>query len=227
MEVIKTATPKEVAGKALSELLLEHEAKPILLMLSAGSALSILDFVPVSGFAPHLTITVLDERYSTDKKVNNFAQLEATNFYNTALRAGVNFISTIVQEGESLDGLRLRFETALRTWKEKYKEGVVIATMGIGADGHTAGIFSGGYGVDFDGEAWVAGYSVPSTVHEYTDRVTVTKTFLRQEVTSAVVFAVGEEKKPHIQKILDGTCVLENLPSCVIREMREVKLVTD
>lgn len=66
--------------------------------------------------------------------------------------------------------------------------------MGIGQDGHTAGIFPGDHGFDFDGDVWVVGYFVPKEVNQYQERVTVTNTYLQTEIAQAIVYAVGEEK---------------------------------
>ncbi len=226
MEIIETISAKDVAGKALGVLLETHKNKPILLMLSGGSAFTILDFVPSAVLGPNITVTVLDERYSTDPQVNNFAQLEQTNFYKSCIGYGVNFISTKVSPNESIEDLRNRFDLALHTWKEQNRDGVVVATMGIGADGHTAGIFPGDYRVNFNGEDWVVEYSVPKTVNQYTDRVTVTNTFLRNQVNEAIVYAVGHDKRAVIQKIQTNNFSSQEIPAGIFTKMNNVKIFT-
>lgn len=226
MKVIKTTSPREDAGKALGALLEENKDKPILLMLSGGSAFTILGFVPVTVLGPHITITVLDERYSTNTQVNNFAQLEQMNFYKTCTEQGANYISTKVLEGESMEALHDRFDYALHTWKEQNKDGVVIATMGIGADGHTAGIFPGKYEVDFNSDAWVVGYSVPKEVNECTDRVTVTNTFLRDQVDGAIVYAVGHNKYRLVQKLQSTDSSTQEIPAYIFKKISSLTLFT-
>ena len=196
-------------------------------MLSGGSAFTILDFVPATVLGPHVTVTALDERYSTDPQVNNFAQLEQTNFYKTCIEQGVNFISTKVLAGESLEALCDRFDCALLTWKQQNRGGVVIATMGIGADGHTAGIFPGEYEVDFNGDAWAVGYSVPKEVNKYTDRVTVTNTFLREQVDVVVVYAVGNDKYRLVQEIKSDSFLIHEIPAIIIKDMPASTVFTD
>ncbi len=225
MEVIETTSPKEDAGKALGVLLEENKVKPILLILSGGSAFTILDFVPTTVLGSHITVTVLDERYSIDPAVNNFAQLEQTSFYKTCIEQGVNYISTKVLEGETMEALRDRFDLALHTWKEQNRDGVVIATMGIGADGHTAGIFPGEYGVDFNDDAWVVGYSVPKEVNEYTDRVTVTKTFLKNVVDFAIGY-LDRDKKPEVAARLMLNDLSGDLPMNTLHTLKAAKLFT-
>ncbi len=225
MEVIETISPREDAGKALSTLLAKNKDKSILLMLSGGSAFTILDSVPSTALGTNITVTMLDERYSTDPEVNNFAQLEQTNFYKTCAEQGVNYISTKVLAGETLDALRNRFDTALHTWKEQNKDGVVIATMGIGADGHTAGIFPGEHGVDFDGDAWVVSYSVPKEVNKYTDRVTVTNTFLKKIVDFVIVYTDRDKKQEIVLKLISNDSS-NHLPMNIFRKMKTVRLFT-
>ncbi len=230
MEIIETESPSEDAGKALSEALLEHKDTPVLLMLSGGSAFAILDFVSPEVLGSHVTVTVLDERYSTDSKVNNFAQLEQTDFYKICVERDTYIISTKVLEGESMGGLRQRFDVALHGWKEQNKDGVILTTMGIGHDGHTAGIFPGEHGVDLNGNDWIVGYSVPKEVNEYTDRVTVTNTFLRECVHKAIVLVAGKEK---IQLISELSAENQHMdeeyrkPMRVLLTMRDVILYTD
>lgn len=223
MEVIATTSPKEDAGKALGALLEAHKNKQILLMLSGGSAFTILDFVPLTVLGPHITITVLDERYSANPRVNNFALLEQTNFYKTSIEQGVNHISTKVLTGETMDDLRDRFDTALHTWKEQNTDGIVIATVGIGADGHIAGIFPGEHEVDFNGNAWVVVYSVPREVNEYTDRVTVTNTFLKNMVDFAIGY-LDRDKKPEVVSRLISDNSSSDLPMNVLRTLKTVRL---
>jgi len=226
MEVILTENPKEKAGQALTAALRRHAGKPILLMVSGGSAFSLLDFVEPSVLGPQLTLTVLDERFSSDPAINNFAQLEQSDFYQTSIKRGVKTIPTKVLVGDSLQSLRNRFDTALHTWKEQNEDGVIMATMGIGSDGHTAGILPGEHEVDFNGDAWVVGYSVPKEVNQYTERVTVTNTFLRSQVTSAIAYAVGHDKYQLVQKIQSTDASVQEMPACIFKEMASFALFT-
>lgn len=227
MEVIVSCTPLQTAADALSALLVQYRARPVLLMLSGGSALSFLDLVQTDVVGPLVTVTVLDERFSIDPNINNFAQLERTAFYATCVARGALAISTAVIPGETMAGLAGRFESALHTWKTAHPNGVIIATMGIGTDGHTAGILPGAPVEAFFGEAWVAGYTVPVSINPFTERVTVTATFLRTAVGAAVVFALGETKRAYIERIQHTESSLAEMSVAILRDMRSVQIVTD
>lgn len=225
MEIIENATPQVDAGQALSDLLTQYVHTPVLLMVSGGSAFSLLEYVGEEVLDSRITLGVLDERLSVDPEVNNFAQLTHTAFYARALAQGVVTISTLVAPGDILEGVGERMRHALRAWRMAHPSGIVIATMGIGADGHTAGIFPIP-SVDFDGGDIVVAYSVPVAMNPYTERITVTNTFLREQVAHAIVLAVGEEKRRVITQLKEGACENVSMSACVLRDMSSVTLYT-
>jgi len=169
---------------------------------------------------------VLDERFSPDASINNFLQLQQTEFYARCVAAGVKTISTIVGVDDSLQSCAGEMDASLRAWKQENPTGVVIATMGIGPDGHTAGIFPGSYDVDFEGDRWVVGYCVPKTVNEHTERYTVTYTFLKEVVDEAIVYAIGESKEKIVEGLELNSCNVKTTPACSMLQMKSVTLYT-
>jgi 6-phosphogluconolactonase/glucosamine-6-phosphate isomerase/deaminase len=226
MDIIESVTPQADAGRALGDLLAQYVHTPILLLVSGGSAFSLLEYVDASVLDPRVTLGVLDERLSLDPAVNNFAQLTQTSFYTRALTQGVVPISTLVSSGDTLEDIGERMRHALRAWRMANPTGIVIATMGIGADGHTAGIFPVA-GVDFDGGDIVVEYTIPAIMNPYTDRITVTNTFLREQVAHAVVLAVDSEKRRLIEMLKEGVCEKARMPACILRAMPSVTLYTE
>lgn len=235
MEIVRVEdkeTAARKAAQALSEALQRHERDAILLLLSGGSWLKVLDQVESESLGENVTIGLTDERFSQDPVVNNFAQLESTEFYRLAKEKGVHYINTKVRDKETFEELAERFEKALRKWKEENPEGRVIMTQGIGPDGHTCGIMP--YPEDkelfsqlFENpEKWVVGYDAAEK-NEYPLRVTITLPFLRDMVNHSVVYAVGESKKDALERVLaeDGQIVIT--PARIIHEMRDVVLCTD
>lgn len=227
MEIVRTDTPAELAGKKLEAAMVKNSELPVLLLLSGGSAFSILEHVDVDSFGSDVTISVLDERCSTDSGINNFAQLEATDFFKKAVAHGVKIIDTKFYEGDACGDLSLQFERGILKWQGSNENGVIIATMGIGPDGHTAGIIPGDYGANFSGEKLVVSYSVPAEVNPFTDRVTTTYTFLTTFVGEAVVFAVGADKHRIIAGLESNESILEKIPSVILTKMKSVTLFTD
>jgi len=227
MEIIGSQNPAVTAADQLNEVLASHTAQPVLLMLSGGSALKILEHVDVTLLGPHVTITTLDERFSTEPTINNFAQIAATDFYKKAVAQGVQAISTIVENDETLSEAGKRFDAALHHWRASYRDGVIIATMGVGSDGHTAGIFPHQPHFDFETTDWVVSYEMPSEVNLHTMRITITPSFLKTQASHAVCLITGEEKRNVLQSIRSDDCAFVDMPACVMRDMSLVTIVTN
>lgn len=227
MEVITSQTPVVTAAENLNKLLASCTLQPTLLMLSGGSAIAILEYVDVSLLGPHVTITTLDERFSTDQSVSNFAQIIATDFYQQVTARGVMAISTLVRASDTLSGAGERFTTALHGWREAHQDGVVIALMGVGSDGHTAGIFPHQPNLNPATTDWVVAYEVSAEVSRYTMRITTTPLFLKTEVAHAICFITGEEKRSVLEHIQDVDCTPTDMPACIVKDMSSVTLITD
>lgn len=231
LTVTKSKHAVQQAGDTLVSWLSENVSSPLLFLVSGGSAFAILDMVPKKVLGPHVTIGVLDERFSTDLLVNNFCQLSSLPFFRRATEAGCAFIDTRVYSGDTIEAFADRFEVVLQEWKLQHPEGKVIITQGIGPDGHTAGIMP--FPEDpvrfkelFEREQWVVGYDAGSK-NTYPLRVTVTNTFLRNGVDSSVILASGEAKKIPLECVMSEDGVLADTPARIVREMQDVIIVTD
>lgn len=217
------------AGEQLNSLLLEHKTKPVLLMLSSGSALSLLDYVGQTTLGENLTVSMLDERFSVDESVNNFSQLQKTEFYTQALEADVSFFGTLPRHDDTMESLKTRWETDLKTWTEENPKGLIIATLGLGKDGHTAGIFPEAdekkFKAMFESENWVAAHDVGEK-NQYPKRITATLTFLKK-IDFALAYVVGQEKKEKLDAVILKQGKINELPALGCQEIKDVKIFTD
>lgn len=220
------------AGKALSAELFRLKDVPVLLLLSGGSAFGMLKTVRKDFLPSNLMVGMLDERYSADPAVNNFAQFLATEFYTTAGAQGAFFLDSRVDPAEETlaeyaDGL----EAALRDWKRDNPKGRIVITQGMGADGHTAGVMphpedSASFSVGFDdATTWVLGYDAGNK-NKYRERATVTLPFLRDCVDFSLMYVAGDDKKPALLRALAKDGTLAETPARIIQEMKNVTLVT-
>ena len=138
-------------------------------------------------------------------------------------------ISTLVDGKMTLEEARQKWDKALHNWRENNPTGVVIATIGIGEDGHLAGIFPNELAVaEADKkEAWTVAYEVGARVNQYTKRMTVTPYFLTQEITEAIVYAVGAEKHALLTQIQSPLVGETNIPAFLLRKLPSVQFFTD
>ena len=129
MKLVREGSEDEAvnsAGSALNEALYKYNHLPTLLMLSGGSALKLLPHINTGIFTVLNGVTVVDERFSEDPNVNNFAQIAATDFYKKSKNRGAEFIDPRSQAGETVDQSADRFEKMLRAWLERFKNGKVV-----------------------------------------------------------------------------------------------------
>lgn len=230
MNIISTKeNPAFQAAQKLSDLLAQYPDTPVLLLLAGGSSFKIYDAIRPEVLSDHVTIAMTDDRFSMDMDVNNFTQLQSTYFYNEAIDTNTYTISTEVWNEENPEALAERFATGIAGWRKDFPNGVVIATFGIGTDGHIAGMMPEEK-ADFkkrfvDTKQTVVGYNTPNNEHH--ERITITMPFIKSEVKHAVVYAVGENKKEAVQKVLAPTGNLHETPARIIREIPDTYLFTD
>jgi 6-phosphogluconolactonase/glucosamine-6-phosphate isomerase/deaminase len=231
LQIKRYASKKETQQKAaerLHQILDAHSHVPILFLSSGGSSLELLE--RIWAFPLNFTVGMTDDRFSKDPKINNFAQLCKTLFFQKAKEHKTHFIDTRVRMGEDIESLSKRFESALDEWKKVHPEGRVVITQGVGVNSHTLGIMPYPANKDifyqlFEGDHWVRGYDAQER-SEYPLRVTITLPFLRQ-VDHCVAYMAGEEKKQALSRTLKAEGTLWETPSRIMHEMKEVILFTD
>jgi 6-phosphogluconolactonase/glucosamine-6-phosphate isomerase/deaminase len=257
------------AGESLNQSLMMYKKQPVLLMLSAGSAFKVLDYVSPGSLGKNLTISVLDERFTPSEKasntnwyidplevkknsknlrtqsgnkygsltgfsqnqqINNFLKLQQTQFYTDALKANCNFLGTVPKNGESKEELAKRWGDSLIKWRDEHPNGKIIATLGMGLDGHTAGIFPLPEDAEkfhqlFESEDWIAAYEVGNK-HQYKERITTTLTFFK-EINEGIVFVCGEDKREKFDAVISRQGKLNELPALGIYQIKTAQIFTD
>jgi len=236
------------AGHGVVVALEKYSKYPILLLLSGGSSFDILKFVDIPTTLKSFTVGMVDERFSTDQIVNNFSQfmaegglalgiqkgqtLGSPSFYDRAELAGASFIDSRVKPEESILVFCKRLEQEIEAWMKENPSGKIITTLGIGEDGHIAGIMP--YPNDPDEfknlfekyVGWIVAYDAGDK-NKYPLRVTANNWFLRQKVDYAVVYAVGGKKKSALTKVFAKVGTLAETPARIIYEMKNVQIFTD
>ena len=229
------------ASAKLNEVLTKYRGQDFLFLSSGGSSLALLDKIDVANFGNWSTVTVLDERFSVDPTVNNFSIIQNTNFYAEIKKRGVKFIETKVLEGndagsdnsqtDTVQALGDRFNTQLKHWLKAHPKGSIIATIGIGTDGHIGGIMPHAddpifFETTFNNPNILAvGYDAKNK-NPYSLRATVTLPMFRK-ITSAIVYAVGENKREPFTRLFSETGSLAETPCRILKEMKNVEVFTD
>ncbi len=203
----------------------------VLLLFSGGSPLEVAKVLSEDLFGPTVTVGVSDERYSTDPHINNFAQISGMPWYAGACTNGMNTIDTRPLLNESLVDTAMRFDRALKNWREQYPQGKIVITQGIGLDGHTAGMMPYPENPAFftnsfvTTDRWAVGYDAGKK-NSYPLRITTTVPFLLQ-VDVSIVFVIGESKQLPVHWVFAETHDVSEIPGQILHQMRSVAVYTD
>lgn len=199
MEIFRYSLEEEAVAAARTQLqkILTSQT-PTLFLSSGGSALELL-----KGWTapPNVTVGVVDERYSDNPLINNRLQLQATGFASGAVT-----LNSIPRQYETLADFTQRYEEQIRSWMTVNPYSKIIATFGIGVDGHTAGIFPypeerGKFARCFlETDRLVAGYQAKGK-NQFEKRVTITPA-LMAIINVGIIYAFGIRKKEAVASFL-------------------------
>jgi len=228
-----TPTPLPDAVRALNQALAVLREREVLLLTSGGSALALMEHVDPSLMGPHVCITVLDERWTREAADSNFTCLTTLPSWKGFLDAGATSIDPRPRAGDDLYATAARFDRALKHWHITHRHGTALAIMGIGTDGHTAGILPFPRDPDtftalfMHRTTCVRGYTVAPEVSPHTQRMSATVTYLLRHVDHTIVYATGAAKRGALHALLDEQAAPHTVPACVLRSLRDVLLYTD
>jgi len=221
--------PLETAGRSLMNLLYKAHNRDVLLLFSGGSAANVLNHIDIPN-PQQTTISLVDERFTIDPKHQNITLIEEHDSIRSVLDQGLKF-QPVLHNNLSFEETVLYQESFLRNWRRKNPYGAIFAVLGVGADAHTAGMFpypenEPEFHALFENGAWVRGYDVGNK-SENPLRITVTKTFLQEQVDVAVVYITGEEKRDALMHLLLPFGYTHKTPIRLFRNMKRIFLYTD
>lgn len=230
-EIFVSENPAEMAGNEISEILKDMDGKPVLFAIAGGSSLKVLEYIDEKFLGANITVVVTDERVSQELDENNFTSLQATHFYNKLINHDAYCISTELFSGEKSGDLKKRYGQGVENWIKEFPDGVIVALLGIGEDGHTAGLIQGVYSREefkqrFDGKTLIEELDAKEK-NKFRHRITTTFNFLRNHVDFAVFYAEGESKRKAIEKIKSKNGDIYETPARIMLEMKKAKIFTN
>ncbi|MBI2019170.1 6-phosphogluconolactonase [Candidatus Daviesbacteria bacterium] len=180
------------ASKKSLEHLLQIVDKNTLLFLSGGTSPDLLYQLIAQGDGFKAgAVALIDERYGEVMHDNSnegmIAQTGLTDYINN-----VGIPCYKILQGKDLETTANEYEQVIKDLFAKYPK--KIAVMGIGADGHTAGIKPG---LDYDQSKLVVAFDDKGA---FGKRVTLTFKAL-EKIDEFVILAFGENKKESLQKV--------------------------
>ncbi len=189
----------------------------MLWLVSGGSNISlsvkIINQIP-DDLSANLTIMLADERYGeVDHQDSNQQQLLDAGF-----EPGLAQIVDILQPNMSFYDTEQRFRSLTTSLFDQAD--IIIAQLGIGEDGHIAGILPNSRAAQEETDL-VVGYS--SKPYE---RLTLSFAALRR-VDSAYVFAFGPAKLPALNNLKSQNLSLEVQPAQILKQINQAYVYND
>jgi len=215
MKFVKTTSSEVVVGY-LSGVLRRKLAAgdSVLWLVPGGSAIAVAAQVAkeLQGLnLQKLTVTLTDERYGElGHHDSNWQQLHAADFH----LPGATMVPVL--HGHDPQDTTKEFANHLQEYCQAAD--YCLGFLGMGADGHTAGILPHSPAVTE--QSWAASYEGPDFL-----RVTATPVAL-SALDEAVVYAMGESKLDALTK-LQQTIPLEEEPAQILKKVPTVTVFND
>ncbi len=170
-------------------------------------------------------VAMVDDRYSFHQQYSNEMMMKETGFLDFLDRKNIAFYS-ILKFGLSREKTAREYDETVSFLLNHFPKSIAI--MGIGADGHTAGIPAGIQGSEMQvkNETYVTEFN--TFPNEPKERVTLTFRAFSM-IDLLIVLAFGEEKKGALEKVFTSKDEVET-PSCFFNRpeiSKKTLLITD
>jgi 6-phosphogluconolactonase len=215
---------QEEVNKTVVELLREYGGRGYILFLSGGdSPKDLYKHLSRSKEYPFpASIAQVDERMNgiTTHPDSNYLLIKKTGFINRVIRehgGHGNFYHMNKEKGIEMD--LGTYEITLNDLLSKYENSIAI--MGMGMDGHTAGILPESLAV-MNSKNLVEAYH---SNDEYKLRMTITPKCIKEKITKVVLLLVGEEKIKEFDRIWEQENDVYNYPVLVYKDIKDLNVV--
>ncbi len=219
MQIIKVKN--SVSGVDVAkELLYKNVNSKTVLLLSGGSTPKLLyETLAIEKKLTPGAVAMVDERYGQKlHEDSNELMIKNTKFLNFLNSKNIRFFPIL--NSESLENTSVNYDETIRFLFNHFAK--TVAILGIGEDGHTAGI-PVGTNEDLDSDLVKFYTNFPSKLN---NRITLTYKALEQ-IDLLIVLVFGKEKQKTLNKVFKQGSFAE-IPARIFKKL-EVKtiLITD
>lgn len=227
MIIQQSLYPALETGIHITKFIENHLDEPVLLLLSGGSALGVLEHIATEHFSSLVHVGLTDERFTDHVEGSTFVRIEKTLFYTQAIAKGVQFINSKKERSESHKSFCARLQTCISVIEQDTANIRTLGLFGIGEDGHTASIFPGEqitFATLYESEDF---YVPVTTVDTYPQRISITIPAI-EKLDEVVIYATGKNKCENILTQIQNKQLEPNqLPATVLTKHQNCTLYTD
>lgn len=225
---------RHLLASDLVEYFVGNQDKPLLFLYSGGSCLNCIPHFASQlqnrFYGKDVWFAPVDERF--DVTVSNYRLLKSMECFDVFSRMGFRFVD-VLEHGDSLENAAYWYNGWLRSELHRIKlnDGKIVSILGMGEDGHTAGIFP--YPENemfFSGEfvntnRLVTGYDVGDK-NVYRDRITLTYPALNM-IDSVWGYVSGDNKKEALERVISNDVHYALTPAVIWNDLKDFRLYTD
>jgi 6-phosphogluconolactonase/glucosamine-6-phosphate isomerase/deaminase len=236
--LIISDTPAKEAGEHISDIIQEHIGD-VVCLLSGGSALEVVEHIRPGKKCFHQNCTgklcektecrtifmMGDERGSREPDVNNFLQLK--NLYPGHPVLTMT-LETVPLVNESIKDFSIRIEEKFFSTLTQLHNPKILYVLGIGTDGHVAGIFPGE--IDWFRKTYQEDLTYVSVHQEgltIDSRASFTPTWILQNADELIGYAVSQSKKEILTKLNTEDKKLNERPAELLKLHARSTVYTD
>jgi len=218
MQYILTAGWEDGVADLTERLVRELAAGKRVLWLASGGSNIPVSVQIIDNISPelrqNLSVMLADERYGQPgHNESNWEQLMQAGF-----KAKPATLLPVLQDGLSFEQTIARYNQLAEQAFSDHQ--VIIAQLGIGGDGHIAGIVPGSQAAA-ETKALVVGYQNPPL-----SRLSLTFPALRR-VSASYTFAFGNTKHQALNLLRNQSLPLEQQPAQILKELPEAYIYSD
>lgn len=209
----KTKQDHTIACAEYLSQLVDISSRPLLLFYSGGSnadvILKFLELRVTKSKNNDIVLAPIDERFSAEQ--SNYLNIKNNNIslYQQSIETGITWLDTSPTEKDQY-AMALTYSKQLRTTIAACKEnnGTILALVGMGQDGHFAGIFpntqheASFYTTYVDTTSDVVGIDIPS---KKLNPKRFTVTIKGMEYVDRFILSISGEQKQNLVELIETT----------------------
>lgn len=226
MDIHRSDNPAQALGEQITNSIAKHSGDALCL-LAGGSSLDVVEYIKLPLETERRTIFMMgDERVSRERDVNNYLQLESRYPDHGILE---HVVKSVPAENESQNAFCDRMKQTLLDTIKELNNPNIICILGVGADGHTAGIFPmdrHDFEETYPNDSMYVKVRRPEPGPDQL-RTTIAPDWILEHVNELYMYVISEEKAHILYMLIGEHKSIYERPAEVVKQHMKARIYTD